>query len=601
MHRKFWFLAAAAVALFALAGSAAAVTTGRSGVAAVNRWAGIPMTNAARANKSVIVVAEEQDLAPGCGWNVLNGACNLAWATWIGWNPILRGPYLVAYTNGHYVYKPDLATKVQVGPNSIKYTINPKAKWNWGGHVSPVTYKDFVYTVETINNVHNNVASNVGVNQISSYTHVGNDSVTFFWKKAGQKALGGDASTIGCSGLNACGPFADYRDLLGSILPQAATQALNFNTTLFAHCVCGSDGKYVTDGPYYMQSYSRGSQVVLKKNPKGWYGKKPAVSTIYFKDVSNTTSEIQGLKGGEYDIGSPQPTPDIAPLASVKTIKYVVLPGNYLEHIDMQYNASQGPSSPGQVLLKNDAWFREAIMMGINRTGIIAAALPGVAPGLKPLNSLLVFQADPRYKAPFAKWNYNAQGAINKLKANGCTGGPNTPNNNNNNYFTCNGHLAEIHFLYASDNSRRAASILIIQQNLKAIGIKIDADGEASAHGGPFFGDVDAGNYNATEFAWGGSIDPGGFEAIWGCGGGSNYLNYCNHTATNDMHAADSQLNTSARNQDYINADAAMSNDVPAIPLYALPDIVTYKKTIGGVSGNPAAGFTWNMENWYWK
>jgi len=600
MHRKFWFLAAAAVALFALAGSAAAVTSGRSGVPAAGKWAGIPMSNAARAAKSSIVVAEEQDLAPGCGWNVLNGACNLAWATWIGWNPILRGPYLVAYSNNHYVYKYDLATSVKANAKGITYTINPKARWNYGGVVSKVTWQDFVYTVKTINNVNNQVASNVGINQISSFKHTGN-TVTFFWKKPGQTALGGDNTTKGCTGNNACGPFADYKDLIGSILPFAATHTLDFNSSLFANCVCGANGKYITDGPYYMQAYNRGSQVVLKKNPKGWYGTSPKVATVYFKDVTSTTTEIQGIKGGEYDIGSPQPTPDLAPLAHVSTINYKVLPGNYLEHIDMQENANQGPNTPAQPLLANDAWFRQAVMMGLNRAGIISAALPGVAPGLKPLNSLLVFQSDKRYKAPFAKWDYAPQKAIDKLKANGCTGGPDTPTPGTSKVFTCNGHKAEFAFTYAQDNSRRLASFSIIQQELQAIGMKVDADGLNSAHGGPFFGHVDAGNYNATEFAWGGSIDPGGFEAIWGCGGGSNYLNYCNHTATNLMHAADSQLHTAARDQDYIQADAAMSADVPAIPLYALPEIVTYKKTIAGVKGNPAAGFTWNIEAWHWK
>src|SRR5579871_2565033 len=237
MHRRIWFLAAAAFALVALAGSASAMTRGGSSLAVHNAsalkvqpfaksWAATPRTPAGRAAKSSISVAEEQDLQPGCGWNINLANCTLAWAVWVGWNPIIRGPYLLAYQGGNYVYKYDLATKVTINSNFIRYTINPHAKWYWRGHpLAPVTCQDFIYTVSMLNNPANNVAGNTGVNQITSASCSGKatvaspDVVTFNWKGPGQKALGGDNSTIGCTGHNACGPFADYRDLIGGVLP----------------------------------------------------------------------------------------------------------------------------------------------------------------------------------------------------------------------------------------------------------------------------------------------------------------------------------------------------------------------------------------------
>lgn len=457
MHKKVWFLAAAALALIALAGSASAMTAGGAGGRAAARvpalpsmFASYPKTPAARQHASVINVAQEQDLPSGCTWNVNLYPCNKSWSIWVGYNPILRGPYLVAYKNKHYVYQPDLITKAQLTKTYIKYWIRSSAKWNYGGKLSPVTWKDFAFTVEMLNNPHNTVVSNTGVNQIASVKHSGN-TVTFYWKKAGQKALGGDASTIGCSGANACGPFADYRDLLGSIYPAAALAGTNFNTTMFKNCICGANGKYITDGPYYMAKYVHGQGTTLKRNPKGWYGKKAKTATLNFVDVASVDSEVQQIKGGEVDVASPQPTPTIAPLAHVSSIVYKVTAGNYLEHIDM----NESFTKTGYTTLLKQDWFRQAIMMGLNRQGIINAALPGVAPGLKPLDSLLVFQSDSRYKAPFHKWNYNQAGAIAKMKAHGCTGGPNTASNSNTHYWTCGGQPAHFEFLYASDNSRR--------------------------------------------------------------------------------------------------------------------------------------------------
>jgi hypothetical protein len=87
MHRRIWFLAAAAVGVLALAGSAAAmrttsVTTPASHDSTMSKvqpfaksWAATPRTPAARAAKSTITVAMEQDLGSGSTWNVNQASC----------------------------------------------------------------------------------------------------------------------------------------------------------------------------------------------------------------------------------------------------------------------------------------------------------------------------------------------------------------------------------------------------------------------------------------------------------------------------------------------------------------------------------------------
>lgn len=613
MHRRIWFLGVAAVAVLAVAGSASAMRTGPASAKAgangftmpnvgsfAQSWAQTPRTPAARAHASTINVAMEQDIGSGNTWNINQANSTLAWAVWVGWNPILRSPYLVTYTHGHYVYKYDLVTKVKVNHKYIRYYIRKNANWNWGGKTMPVTWRDFALTVEWLNNPKSQVSSNVGVNQIAKVKHTGNKIVTFYWKKKGQYPLGGagkgapKGSNL-CSSTWPCGPFADYKDLIGSVYPYAAVHKLNFNT-MWAKCICGSNGKPVSNGPYLMTNYTRGQGVTLKANNK-WYGHKASIKKINFKIITDVNSEIQAIRGGEVDAASPQPVPAIAQLRSDKKVIYKVAPGNYLEHIDIQLGSSGPQTSPG--LLKA-AWFRHVLMMGINRSGIIKAALPGVAPGLKPLNSLLVFQSDARYKNYFKKWNYNPKKAISTLRSHGCKGGPSKPTNGNSNYYSCGGHQAAMQFMYANDNPRRVASEQIIQANLGAIGIKVIPNGVPTstlfgANGAP------AGNYDLTEFAWGGAVDPGGFIAIWGCGGGENWLHYCNHKVTSKLDATETQLNVKKRNADFIKADKLMSNDVPAIPLYALPSIVVYKKAIKNMVDNPAAGFTWNIEHWSWK
>lgn len=580
MHKRIWFLVAAAAALLAIAGSAAATGSGAASAAPgtvqpfAKSWAQTPRTPAAREAKKTITVAMEQDLAGT--WNINQASSTLAWATWVE-NGILRSPYEVT---SKYTYKHDLATKVVVNKKFIRYYIRKNANWNYGGKKVPVTYKDFFYTVQQLNNPKNDVASNVGVNQIGRMTHHGQKIVTFYWK------------TKGCTADAPCGPFADYRDLLGFVYPSAAVKGLNWNT-MWAKCVCGANGKPVSDGPYTMTNYTKGQGVTLKQN-KMWYGHAPSIKTVNFKLYTQTDSEVQAIRSGEVDAAAPQPTPALKSIAHVKGIHYHVAPGNYLEHIDIE----EGPHQTNP--LARFSWMRQAIMYGLNRQGLINAVFAGIAPGLKPLNSLLVFQADSRYKNYFNQWNYNPKKAIALLKAHGCTGGPSTPTNGNTHFFTCQGHEATFPFTTASDNARRAESYVVFKANLAAIGINLTDNLMPTA---VMFGDtvLSAGNYSLMEFAWGGAIDPGGFISIWGCGGGQNFLGYCNHKVTTDLNKTKTQLNAAKRNQDFINADKLMSQNVPAIPLYALPDIITYRNGLKNIVNNPAAGFTWNIEQWKWS
>ena len=582
MHRRIWLLAGAVAAVLVVAGSATATSRHAAAPAPdvtpaaapfAQAWAKVPRSPAARKAKSIVVAAMEQDLSGT--WNTNQADSTLAWANWAGINGTLRGPYVLT---DKYTYVPDLATKVVVNKKSITYTIRPNANWNWGGKKVPVTYKDFVYTWQAIVNPKNSAASRIGLNQIARYTHKGAKQVTFYWK------------TKGCTSEAPCGPFADYRDLFGFIYPAAAVKGLDWNT-MWAKCICGSNGKPVSDGPYLMTNYTKGQGLTLKTNPM-WYGTKPAVKEVDFKLITDTNSEVQAIRGGEVDVAAPQPSTALASLRNVSGVTYKVAPGNYLEHIDLQF----GPKASNKLL--RAPWMRQALMLGMNRTGLINAVFGSIAPGLKPLDSLVVFQADSRYKGFFKKWNYNPTKALALLKKH-CTGGPSTPTDGNTSYFTCSGLPATFAYTTTAGNSRRETSEAIFKANLAAIGIKI-TDNLLPAS--VMFGDtvMTAGNYDMMEFAWGGAVDPGSFGEIWGCGGGQNFLGYCHRSVNKYFDDAKTQLNAAKRSNDFVQADKIMSNDVPAIPLYALPDIITYKSGLKNITNNPAAGFTWNIEDWKW-
>src|SRR5437868_12899906 len=144
---------------------------------------------------------------------------------------------------------------------SLSITIRPNAFWNWGGKKVPVTNKDLVYTWKQIVDPKNEAASTAGYDQIAGVTLKGTKTAVFKWKDAK--------------------PYADYRDLFGLVYPSRALGSLDWNT-LWADCVCGTDGKPVSDGPFMLTNFTKGQGVTLKSNPF-WYGAKPGLKEIDFK------------------------------------------------------------------------------------------------------------------------------------------------------------------------------------------------------------------------------------------------------------------------------------------------------------------------------
>jgi peptide/nickel transport system substrate-binding protein len=580
MHRRIWLLAGAAAAVLVVATSATATSRTAAAPKAdvapfAQAWAKVPRTSAGRAAKSTVVVAMEQDL-PGT-FNTNYQPSNSAWTLNVV-SPVLAGIYAIT---DKYQYIPQLVSNVAVNKKSITYTIRPNAVWNWGGKKYPVTYKDFVYTWQTILNKKNSVVSTAGVNQLGSYKHKGMKQITFFWK------------TKNCTQEAPCGPFADYRDIFTYVYPGFALKGLNFNT-MWAKGVVGSNGKYITNGPYYISNYTKGQGVTEKANPL-WWGKKPRLKEIDFKLITDTNSEIQAIRGGEVDIANPQPQTALSTLIGVKGLTYKIATGLYNEHIDLQ----EGPTAKNpRVPLLRAPWFRQAVMLGLNRQGLVNALYGKIAPSLKPLNNLIFFPSDANYANDFNKWNYNPQKAISMLKAHGCTGGPDSPSDGNTKFWTCSGFPAAFAYTTASDNARRTTSEAIFKANLAAIGIKVTDNLLPTA---TMFDDqhLTAGNYDVMEFAWGGVVDPGGGNQIWSCKGSQNYTGYCNAKVTKLLLSTNTELNPTKRNAEFVAADKLMAQDVNTIPLYDLPEVVTYKSNIAGVT-DTATCFTWNTQDWRW-
>jgi peptide/nickel transport system substrate-binding protein len=569
MHRRLWLLAGAAVAVLLVAATATATNKATEKAAGAESsaapfaqsWANVPRTPAARKAKDVLVFGQEQDIV---GFNTNLTCCNQFWAG-VQTVPIIRGAFI---TNDKLQLVKDLVSDAKATKTTLSYTIKPNANWNWGGKKVPVTYKDFVYTWQQIVDPKNDLVGRDGYDQITGYTHKGQKQITFKWKK----------------------PYAAWQLLFGGVYPSQALAGQDFNK-IWTNCICGNDGKPVSDGPFMLTNYTKGQGSTLRVNPL-WYGKKPALKEVDFKIITDTNTEVQAMRGGEVDAINPTFGINLLPLKTTPGVTYNQVPGLFQEHIDIQFGKQ------GQPLLRAP-WMRKAIMMGINRQAIIKTVYGDLAGNTTPLDSLVYYQSDAAYKPDFKKWNFAPTKALALLKSH-CTGGPSTVGGSGGTW-QCSGLPAKFRYTWTASNATRTTQEAIIKAQLKDIGIEIvDSSLPANVVFGPT--GIPSSNYDLANFAWVTSPDPSGFVPTWGCGGESNYMQYCNRTATKALEASNSELDPKKRAALFAKADALMSNDIPSIPLYSRPNPLIWKSAIVGMKNNASlTGFAWNMEDWRWK
>jgi peptide/nickel transport system substrate-binding protein len=232
--------------------------------------------------------------------------------------------------------------------------------------------------------------------------------------------------------------------------------------------------------------------------------------------------------------------------------------------------------------------------MSIDRKEILNTLFKQLNPSLKPLDNVIYLNNQSTYQAHFNKWDYNAKKAQSLLESHGCKKG-------GDGIYSCNGTRLAFSFESTKGNKLRELAFDIIQARAKQNGIELTNNFKPSNIA--FGQDLSAQTWDLFMFAWVGSPDPNGNTAIWSCptkGGTSNFMSYCNISATNLMHKADAELNPTKRSALENQADALIGNDVPTVPLYQKPTFLVYHTYVVGMQDNPTnAGPFYNTQDWW--
>ena len=185
------------------------------------------------------------------------------------------------------------------------------------------------------------------------------------------------------------------------------------------------------------------------------------------------------------------------------------------------------------------------------------------------------------------------------MKAHGCTGGPATVGGSGGIY-SCGGTKMSFKFKWKSGNQLRQLSFEAMQAQLKDVGIQLIADDTPNA----LTQDLPGGNYDIILFAWVGSPDITGNDAIYGCRSGSthaqdNNQGYCNAKVDKLLVATNHELNSAKQFALTNQALAQMVKQVPTVPLFQKPTYLVYRTVLKGLVENPTSeGPVWNINKW---
>ncbi len=463
---------------------------------------------------------------------------------------------------------------LKADPLTVTWKYKQSAVWSDG---KPVLGEDFVDTYRVIINPAFDITDRTGWEDVQSVKAKGK-SVTMTFKKGRTVAFWDGMAASQLMPRQQVGPImnsknaADFNELWLNSMPLAS-------------------------GAYKFQSWTKGTQLTLVKNPRFKAGPAAKLDRIVFRYIPSTPSIFQALQAGEVQVMQPQPQIQIADL--YKNSKFTVqnTPAFQWQHVDIQ----RGPK--GHPAL-DQKYVREALVTGINRPQIVnalwvATGLVKSAKELPVLQNNVFFPQQGQYKPHWAKYKFSQKAVIALLKKNGCTGGPNTPSSSNSSIWSCpNVGKLSFRFTTTSGNQLRALAFEVMQKQLKSVGI------ELVPNFGPntlVFGQVlPSGDWDLFMFTFSSSpASQTNSYGIYGCGGGQNYMNWCNAKASALFRKAGLTPDPAKRNPLMDQGAKIAADDINSIPMWSPPEYLIGSTKVKGLVVNPTQqGATWNAHLW---
>jgi peptide/nickel transport system substrate-binding protein len=489
-----------------------------------------------------LVVAADQE--PDCmDW--IGSCAGSSWGAWIA--DVETMPHAYVYTNSGYQAGDILtgeATVVTSPKQVVTYHIKPQAVWSDG---QPITSTDFKYTWDQI--AHGkDIYDQTGYSQVASV----------------------DTPDPKTAVVTFSSPYPDWKALFGAfygVFPSHILANTDRDTAM-------KDGYNWSGGPWKIDHWTKTVELKLVPNPSYW-GKKPNLSSITYRFITDTSATQQDLKSGQVSVSYPQAQPGLESLNGVNGLKLDTQAG--LNYEALWFNVEKAPLDSAPV--------RQALAYATDRNAIVNQLFAPIEPGIKPIQSIYTPAFGNVYTTPFSKYSLDLAKVTSLMQGAGWTKG-------SDGIWEKGGQKANLELKTTTGNQRRLLTAQILQSQWKAAGFGLTLTPEKSS---VLFGkDLPAGNFQIGLYAQTPTDNDPGQCVIW-CSknipgpsngnNGENFDRYSNPTVDQLYTDVDTNLDQAKRISESQQAQAQLSNDVPAIPLDPFPDIIVVNANKVGFQG----------------
>ncbi|GAB6990966.1 peptide-binding protein [Paenibacillus pini] len=328
------------------------------------------------------------------------------------------------------------AEPMTISENGLEYTVKLKdgIKWSDG---QPITADDVVFTFDTIRNPKAASPGITGFDKVTKIEKVDDKTVKITLKEI----------------------YAPFQYIIASeIVPQHILKDVKLEE--LQKNVYGTDpAKTVTSGPWKWTEWKQNQYLTFEADPNYW-GQKPHIQKIVYKIYADQNTEVQALIKGDVDLLGGIPVTQVDAVKGKKDLTVISKPGPQYEYVGFNFK-------PENFKDKFVPWTgqktRQAVAYALNRQGMVDNVLKGVGT-LMNAPFLPGSWADPGDAA--VNYSFDPEKAKALLAEDGWKAGK-------DGILTKDGHRFSFELQYNAGNSRREQVAVVIQQNLKDVGIEV--------------------------------------------------------------------------------------------------------------------------------
>jgi peptide/nickel transport system substrate-binding protein len=317
-------------------------------------------------------------------------------------------------------------------------------------------------------------------------------------------------------------------------------------------------------GPFKFVAAETDKEVVIERNDDYW-GEKAKLAKVRFAVVPDATTRALELRKGSADAAINALTPDtVRTLADNPSLAVERAPGTVLAYLGFNLR---------DPILK-DVRVRQAIAYALDRRPMIDYLWRGEA---QPARSILPPQSWA-YNGDVPPYDHDPDKARQLLDAAG--------------YPEQNGMRFHLTMKTSTDENTRLM-VAVMQQQLREVGIVLDI---RSFEFATFFADVTHGAFQLYGLRWiGGNEDPDIFEYAFHTAkfppNGANRGYYSNPKVDALIDRARREVDAKARKAIYAEVQRILAEELPAIDLWYLDNVLVHNKRVRNLQLNPAGNY----------